>query len=192
MKRLLKKMLVEICYLLRIDIIIASLKAVIAECHIRRIEHATRTNINYVCQGWNAPIVVKARGEGFFSMGKGSCLKSDSYIEYMGGVKIGNYFHTGKGLTIFSSNHNYENGDKIPYDDDDVMKEVVIGDFVWCGANVTIVPGVHIGDGAVIGSGAVVTKDIPECAVVGGNPAKVIKYRDKERFFRLKSEGKFN
>ena len=101
MKRLLKKMLVEICYLLRIDIIIASLKAVIAECHIRRIEHATRTNINYVCQGWNAPIVVKARGEGFFSMGKGSCLKSDSYIEYMGGGKNWKLFSYGKRIDNF-------------------------------------------------------------------------------------------
>ena len=80
----------------------------------------------------------------------------------------------------------------IPYGNDDVLREVVIGNWVWCGANVTIVPGVHIGDGAVIGSGAVVTKDVPECAVVGGNPAKVIKYRDKDHFYKLKSEGKFN
>ena len=72
-----------------------------------------------------------------------------------------------------------------------MLKEVVIGNWVWCGANVTIVPGVHIGDGAVIGSGAVVTKNVPECAVVAGNPAKIVKFRSKEQFYRLKQEGKF-
>ena len=56
-------------------------------------------------------------------------------------------------------------------------KEVVIGDDVWIGGRVIILPGVKIGSGAVIGAGAVVTKDVPDRAVVGGNPAKIIKYR---------------
>ena len=56
-------------------------------------------------------------------------------------------------------------------------KPVYIGNDVWIGARVTILPGVHICNGAVIGVGAVVTKDVPDYAVVGGVPAKVIKYR---------------
>lgn len=56
-------------------------------------------------------------------------------------------------------------------------REVVIGNDVWIGANAILLPGVNIGDGAVIAAGAVVTKDVEPYAVVGGVPAKVIKYR---------------
>lgn len=186
-----RKLFLMMLYYLKIDIIAYKWKRMLDDLNVMRIHSKTRQNLKYVVQGWNAPIVTKARGDGVFFIGKGSHLKSDSYIEYMGGVKIGDYFHTGRGLTIFTSNHNYETANKIPYDENDVLKEVVIGNWVWCGANVTIVPGVHIGDGAVIGSGAVVTKDVPECAVVGGNPAQIIKYRDKEKFNQLKQQKKY-
>lgn len=55
--------------------------------------------------------------------------------------------------------------------------DIVVGDDVWIGCGATILSGVHIGQGAVIAAGAVVTKDVPPYAVVGGVPAKVIKYR---------------
>ena len=53
----------------------------------------------------------------------------------------------------------------------------VIGNDVWLGYRSTILPGVTIGDGAIIGMGSVVTKDVPPYSIVGGNPAKVIKLR---------------
>ena len=59
----------------------------------------------------------------------------------------------------------------------DIPQPAVIGNDVWIGSNSTILGGVRIGDGAVIGAGAVVTKDVPPYAVVGGVPAKIIKYR---------------
>ena len=55
-----------------------------------------------------------------------------------------------------------------------------IGSDVWIGANACIMPGVQIGDGAVIGAGAIVTKSVPPFAVVVGNPARIIKYRFSE------------
>lgn len=55
--------------------------------------------------------------------------------------------------------------------------DIIIGDDVWIGYGATIMSGVHIGQGAVIAAGAVVTKDVPPYAIVGGVPAKVIKYR---------------
>lgn len=92
---------------------------------------------------------------------------------------------------VITSNHNYE-GDAIPYDNTNICKTIKIGDFVWFGNRVTVVGDVTIGDGAIIAAGAVVTKDVPPYAIVGGNPARIIKYRDKERFERLRQEGKYN
>lgn len=120
-----------------------------------------------------------------------SHLKSNSYIECSGGVAVGRYFHVGRGLTIYSTNHDYDGGDSIPYGETDIPLPVTIGDFVWCGANVTILPGVAIGEGAVIGAGAVVSKDVPPLAVVGGNPARILKYRNEEHFFQLKAKAKY-
>ena len=57
-------------------------------------------------------------------------------------------------------------------------KPINIGHDVWIGARVTILDGVHIGNGAVIAAGAVVTKDVPDYAIVAGVPAKIIKYRN--------------
>ena len=56
-------------------------------------------------------------------------------------------------------------------------KPVHIGDDVWIGGRVIILPGVHIGSHSIIGAGAVVTKDVPEWAIAAGNPAVVKKYR---------------
>lgn len=61
-------------------------------------------------------------------------------------------------------------------------KPVHIKKNVWIGVNVTILPGVTVGENTVIGAGAVVTHDVPDNAVVVGNPARVIKYLDAEKF----------
>lgn len=58
--------------------------------------------------------------------------------------------------------------------------DTVIGNDVWIGYNATIMPGIHIGDGAIIATNAVVTKDVLSYSIVGGNPAKLIRYRFDE------------
>lgn len=63
---------------------------------------------------------------------------------------------------------------------DDSAPKTVIGDDVWIGANVIIPGGIHIGTGAIVAGGAVVVKDVPPYAVVGGNPARIIRYRFSE------------
>jgi acetyltransferase-like isoleucine patch superfamily enzyme len=63
----------------------------------------------------------------------------------------------------------------------DMYEHVRIGNDVWTGHNVNVMPGVNVGDGAVIAAGAVVTKDVPAYAIVGGVPAKVIRYRYPEK-----------
>jgi acetyltransferase-like isoleucine patch superfamily enzyme len=66
--------------------------------------------------------------------------------------------------------------------------KITIGDNVWIGRMVVILPGVTIGKGAIIGAGAVVSKDIPDYAIAVGNPAKVVKYRNQDKFDELYNE----
>jgi len=114
-------------------------------------------------------------------------------LEVSGGGKlvIGDYFHSGKGCLIINQNHNYE-GTEIPYDSTYVCKDVHIGNCVWFGHRVMVVGGVSIGDGTIVAAGSVVVKDVPPYAIVGGNPAKIIKYRDIEHYKRLELEKKFH
>ncbi len=111
-------------------------------------------------------------------------------IHGQGKCCIGNYFHSGVECLILTDSHNYE-GTMIPYDKTYIYKDVIIGDFVWVGSRVTILPGTKIGEGAIIQAGAVVHGEIPPYAIAGGNPAKVFMHRDIEHFKKLKAEGKF-
>ncbi len=177
---------------LNIDVLFNYIIHLIHLVELRRIEKKCGCLINYVPQGFNGIKIITSNGDySKFIIDATSHLKSDTLIDCSGGVSIGRYFHTGRGLTIFSTNHNYESGVSIPYDSAVIIKPVVIKDFVWCGSNVTIVPGVTIGEGVVIGAGTVVTKDVPDYAIIGGNPHKIIKYRNIETFINLKDNGQF-
>lgn len=112
-------------------------------------------------------------------------------ISGYGSVKIGNYFHSGTNVKIMLGSHDYVNDEWLPYGKGYTQKKVVIDDFVWLASDVTISGNVHIGEGAIVAIGSVVVKDVPKCAIVGGNPAKIIKYRDIEKFDKLKGEGKY-
>jgi maltose O-acetyltransferase len=79
----------------------------------------------------------------------------------------------------------------IPYSNVNIPAPVIIEDFVWVGSRVAIFPGVRIGEGAIVGLGSIVTKDIPPLAIVAGNPAKILKYRNSESFKKAKENGAF-
>lgn len=110
------------------------------------------------------------------SLGDYSGLGVNCYVR--GPLEIGAYVNMGPDVRILTINHNTERTD-IPMKGQGSLppRKVTICDDVWIGARVIILPGVTIGKGSIIGAGAVVTKDVPEYAVMGGVPAKVIKYR---------------
>jgi acetyltransferase-like isoleucine patch superfamily enzyme len=92
-------------------------------------------------------------------------------------VTIGNHVRVGPNTNLIGVNHVFHDREtpihRQPMEDPGLE----IGDDVWIGANCVVLPGVKIGRGAVVGAGTVVTKDVPEFAVLVGNPGRVIRYR---------------
>lgn len=101
-------------------------------------------------------------------------------------LRIGAYCSIAQNVRFLAGGeHSYKNVSTYPFQNNILKKQLDTGnkgdikvdDDVWIGESVLILSGVHIGQGAVIAAGSVVVKDIPPYAIVGGNPAKVIKYR---------------
>ncbi len=98
-----------------------------------------------------------------------------------GNIIIGDNCPIGPGVVMRTASHKYFRSDRIIRGQGHDIADIVIENDVWIGANAVILGGVHIGMGAVVGAGAVVTKDVPSMAIVVGVPATVIKYRGQER-----------
>lgn len=104
-------------------------------------------------------------------IGNGVFINSGCKFQDQGGIYIGDGALIGHNTVLATLNHGMlpeERGDLIP-------RPIHIGKNVWIGSNSTILPGVTIGDNAVIGAGSIVTKDIPENMIAVGNPAKIIR-----------------
>ncbi len=98
----------------------------------------------------------------------------------VGPVKIGNDVMMGPEVVILTHHHRHDRLDIPMWQQGQLPDQpVIIGNDVWIGTRAIIMPNVHIGNGCIIGAASVVTKDIPSYAVVGGIPAKVIRYRSK-------------
>ena len=112
------------------------------------------------------------------SIGNNSGIGINAFIQ--GPSSIGDYVLMGPDVQIYTRNHKYDRVDIPMYNQgESEIKKVNIGNDVWIGSRAIILPGVTIGDGAIIGAGSIVTKNVEPYAIVGGNPAKVIKYRNK-------------
>ncbi|WP_295731947.1 sugar O-acetyltransferase [uncultured Muribaculum sp.] len=104
------------------------------------------------------------------TIGRRTFINMGCTFQDWGGISIGDDCLIGHNCTICTVSH-----DKNPEARGNIVcHPVKIGDKVWVGANVTILPGVSIGDGAIIAAGAVVTRDVDAGTIVGGVPAKVI------------------
>lgn len=118
---------------------------------------------------------------GKIRVGQRSNLPNWSVVDGRGGLEIGNDVMLGFESVILTSTHKSDRLD-IPMGDQGMFSApVIIGDDVWTGCRVVIMPGVTIGDHAIVAAGSVVTKDVPAWGIVGGVPAKFIRDRRDSR-----------
>lgn len=93
-----------------------------------------------------------------------------------GRITFGTKALLGPNVTVTASNYGIDRGTPV-MDQPKIEKDITIGNDVWLGANVVVLAGVRIGDGAIVAAGAVVTKDLPSDCIAGGVPARVIGQR---------------
>lgn len=138
--------------------------------------------IKELVTGYNPYVFIESGFECVF--GKNIHFKGMSMINYgctfldSNIITIGHCALIGPGCKIICTNHALDGEERLQGLFAD--KPITIGDNVWLGANVTVLPGVTIGKNSVIGAGSVVTKDIPENVVAVGNPCKVLRVITEE------------
>lgn len=120
-------------------------------------------------------------------IGKNCVINPQTILDGRGGrIIIGDNVDIARGVYIWTLEHD-------PHDDYHRTKggNVIIEDYVWISSRATILPNVTIGKGAVIASGAIVTKDVPAMTIVGGVPAKIIGYRKSKLKYNLNYRPRF-
>jgi len=132
------------------------------------------------------PTVVLAKGVRIafperLRLGNHVSIGRDGYLQARGGIRIGDHSMLGSRVVVLSHNHNYLAPTSLPYDEEEILRPVVLGRYVWVGMGSMICPGTTVGDAAVVLMGSVVTEDVPPMAIVGGNPATVVGKRDEGR-----------
>jgi acetyltransferase-like isoleucine patch superfamily enzyme len=120
--------------------------------------------------------VIRRLGVGLI-IGNNVGIAQNCFIQVRGEVIIGNNVIFGPGVSIFSENHVYLDPDIPIVQQGEIRKGVVIEDNVWIASGATILDGVLIGNNSIVAAGSVVNKDVPPYAIVGGVPAKIIKFR---------------
>ena len=116
-----------------------------------------------------------------FGTGKGISIGDNSGIGVNASIRgpliIGKDVMMGPDVIILTTSHITTDTDKPMRLQKGVKTKVIIGDDVWIGTRSILMPGIKVGNGVIIGAGSIVTKDIPDYAVVGGSPARIIKFR---------------
>jgi acetyltransferase-like isoleucine patch superfamily enzyme len=125
-------------------------------------------------QGLNAPSLVYLHSRARFSPPSNvtlgaKCLVGNAFFYALAPVHVGAHAIVGDGVFLCTASHDHGDVDFAL-----VTKPIEIGDHAWLATNATVMPGISIGRGAVVAAGAVVTKDVPEMSIVGGNPAREI------------------
>ncbi|MDZ8083692.1 MAG: acyltransferase [Nostoc sp. DcaGUA01] len=159
------------------------------ETKIRRYKHQQlKSKLKFCGSGLRFKRDVRIEHPQNVSLGNQVYIGQDVMLDGRGGITIGDNTTIGFNVVILSANHDYQSND-LPYEHNVyIHKPVVIGRNVWIGGNVLIIPGVSIGDGAIVAAGTVVTANVESLAIVGNQPMRTIKYRDKEHYEKLASK----
>lgn len=120
--------------------------------------------------------VIRNLGIGL-EMGDNVGIAQNCFIQVRGKISIGNNVIFGPGVSVFSESHIFDDPELPVVLQGEKRQGVKIEDGVWVGAQAVILDGVRVGKNSIIAAGSVVNKDVPEYSIVGGVPAKVIKYR---------------
>ncbi|MEG8244083.1 acyltransferase [Pseudomonas paracarnis] len=113
------------------------------------------------------------------SIGKNCTINYDCYLDNRAGIRIGDNVNISHNTRIYTQGHDIDDPKSCL-----VGKPVVIEDNAWIFPNVMLMPGVTIGTGAVVYPGSLVTRNVEEYSIVGGNPAKHIRFRNKNIQYR--------
>lgn len=119
-------------------------------------------------------------------IGNYSHINRYCFLDARGGITIGNNVSISYYVKLITGSHDINESD-FPVK----LSTIIINDYVWIGAGATILQNVNIGTGAVICAGAVVTKNVPDYAIVAGIPAKIIGYRTKDLDYNCKPRDLF-
>ncbi len=154
-------------YLADFSLFLINLFSYIPSHHVRRLLY--RISGAKIGQG-----SIIHMGCSFFSLkevriGKDTLIGKNAFLDGRAALSIGDHVDIASDVMIYNSEHDINSEDFHA-----TIGSVTIGDYVFIGPRAIILPGVKIGNGAIVGAGAVVTKDIPAFAIVGGVPAEVI------------------
>jgi len=145
---------------------------------IRRRAKKCGSYVNVLGEGVNVtPYTTIGYGVGF---GKGVKIRGD------GPVFIGKFAAIAEDTLIYTQVHDYDHSKILPFGGGFTYPETRIGDYAWIGMRAIILPGADIGEGAIVQAGSVVMGKVPPCAIVAGNPAKVIGWRDMDHYNGIK------
>ena len=103
-----------------------------------------------------------------------------------GPVSIGRRAVLAEDTVVYTQVHDYDHSDVLPFGWGFTYPETSVGDYAWIGIKCIVLPGARIGEGAIVQAGSVVMGVVPPCAIVAGNPAKVIGWRDIDHYNKLK------
>lgn len=138
-----------------------------------KINDRSKVIIGKECLLGSDVVLTSEISSGIIRIGDNVQINKNVKLDYSGGLNIGNNTMISEDSLIYTHTHGYN-----PYSVPSPCP-CKIGANVWIGSRVILVNGVHIGEGAIVASGSVVTKDVEPYTIVGGNPAKLIKKLDK-------------